>query len=371
LTRDVFISYSSRDRAIADAVCHRLEADGARCWIAPRDIPPGDSYARRIKDAIRQSRVLVVVLSAGANASPHVMREVERAVHYGVAILPLRIEDVLPSDDLEYFLATVHWIDALTPPRERQIEALSRRVRRLLHPDAPDAGEDEDEPPAPAGRPPAPAPPGREVAALGRWLARDRALLAALVALALVPVVADFVLHLHLAPPWPDRLAVSLFTGVVNALALSYAYVMGRGATFERLRAWLIRAGVAAGACGLVFLVLRASVVWNAPTPHDQEVGGFLLRPSIRMLLETDEETIQDLLIGYENDPTNVWELWTVAVDRVALLLSWLGACGALSVAVAILVVLAGSGARWPEPAAESRGAGAPFSPRVGDAPDV
>ena len=45
-------------------------------------------------------------------------REVERAVHKQLSILPFRIEDVLPSKSLEFFLSAQHWMDAFPPPRE-------------------------------------------------------------------------------------------------------------------------------------------------------------------------------------------------------------------------------------------------------------
>ncbi|MDB5446864.1 MAG: hypothetical protein JWQ97_2181 [Phenylobacterium sp.] len=41
MSHDVFISYSSRDKPTADALCHTLDAAGVRCWMAPRDIQPG------------------------------------------------------------------------------------------------------------------------------------------------------------------------------------------------------------------------------------------------------------------------------------------------------------------------------------------
>ncbi|HXQ15450.1 MAG TPA: toll/interleukin-1 receptor domain-containing protein [Caulobacteraceae bacterium] len=41
---DVFISYSSKDKTTADAICALLERDGAKCWIAPRDILPGEAW---------------------------------------------------------------------------------------------------------------------------------------------------------------------------------------------------------------------------------------------------------------------------------------------------------------------------------------
>jgi hypothetical protein len=44
MARDVFISYSSKDKPTADAVCATLEANGIRCWIAPRDVVPGSDW---------------------------------------------------------------------------------------------------------------------------------------------------------------------------------------------------------------------------------------------------------------------------------------------------------------------------------------
>ncbi len=41
----VFISYSSRDKLVADKVCSGLEGSGFRCWIAPPDITPGKAAA--------------------------------------------------------------------------------------------------------------------------------------------------------------------------------------------------------------------------------------------------------------------------------------------------------------------------------------
>ncbi len=40
MAHDVFISHSAKDKATADAVCAVLEAEGIRCWIAPRDVLP-------------------------------------------------------------------------------------------------------------------------------------------------------------------------------------------------------------------------------------------------------------------------------------------------------------------------------------------
>lgn len=132
MTHDVFISYASKDKPIADAVCARLEQASLRCWVAPRDILPGEEYTVAIVNAIENSSILILVLSGSANVSPHISREAERAVHRGVSILPLRVEDILPSGSLEYLIGATHWLDAVTPPIDRHLDRLVQAAQLLV-----------------------------------------------------------------------------------------------------------------------------------------------------------------------------------------------------------------------------------------------
>lgn len=132
MAHDVFISYVSTDRKAADTACAILEKNKIRCWIAPRDVLPGVKWAKAIVDAISNSRLMVLILSSRSNDSTHVMSEVELAVHRGIPILPLRIEDVVPSGEMEFFLSATHWLDALTPPFEAHLERLASTVKTLL-----------------------------------------------------------------------------------------------------------------------------------------------------------------------------------------------------------------------------------------------
>jgi hypothetical protein len=132
MAHDVFISYASSDKSVADAACAKLEAEGIRCWIAPRDILPGREWGASIIEAIESARIMMLVFSSNANTSQQIPREVERAVSKGLPIIPFRIEDVVPSRNLEYFLSTPHWLDAMTPPLERHLEYLAETVKLLL-----------------------------------------------------------------------------------------------------------------------------------------------------------------------------------------------------------------------------------------------
>jgi cell division protein FtsZ len=132
MAHDVFISYSSRDKPVADAVCAHLERDGVRCWMAPRDILPGQEYGAALVEAIESSKLIALVLSRNSASSPQVLREIERAVHKGLAILPLRIDEVVPAGSLEFFISTTHWLDALTPPLEQHLARMVNVARELL-----------------------------------------------------------------------------------------------------------------------------------------------------------------------------------------------------------------------------------------------
>lgn len=132
MVREVFISYSQPDYDCAMELVARIEREGINCWIAPRDIAPSTDWASEIIDAISNARVMILVFSSSSNESPQVRREVERAVHKQVSILPFRIENVVPSKSLEYFLSSQHWMDAFPPPRDPHYVRLCAYLKNQL-----------------------------------------------------------------------------------------------------------------------------------------------------------------------------------------------------------------------------------------------
>ena len=108
----IFISYASDDKAAADQVCLALEASGMTCWIAPRNIGAGADFPSAILQGISSTRLMIVILSAGAVSSPHVLSEIDHAFNQKRPIIPVRLSSVTLPKDFDYFLATQQWLEA-------------------------------------------------------------------------------------------------------------------------------------------------------------------------------------------------------------------------------------------------------------------
>lgn len=128
---DVFISYSTIDHTMTDAIVAGLEKRGVHCWVAPRDIQPGTTYGQAIITAINECKGMIVIFSSNSNASEQVMQEVERAVSKRMTIIPFRIENVVPTGAMELFLSARQWLDAFEPPLETILEQLADTISTL------------------------------------------------------------------------------------------------------------------------------------------------------------------------------------------------------------------------------------------------
>jgi TIR domain len=129
---DVFISYATENKRIADDICGHLEANTISCWMAPRDIDAGSDWPEAIHRSIRDSRAMVVVFTAEANDSRHMPREIALAIDHDVRILPFKLSKTPPGPRLEYLLKTTQWVDGVQPPRGERIRFLAAQIRPLL-----------------------------------------------------------------------------------------------------------------------------------------------------------------------------------------------------------------------------------------------
>lgn len=109
---EIFISYSHKDSDIQQAVVQKLEENGLSCWYAPRNIQPGEEWAEAITNALRQCRMVVLIFTENSNTSVQVLREVSLSVDFRKNILPFKCDNAMPIGSMQYYLSTLHWLDA-------------------------------------------------------------------------------------------------------------------------------------------------------------------------------------------------------------------------------------------------------------------
>jgi len=127
----IFVSYSSKDKAIADALYARLRRSGQRVWIDRVELTAGVSLLDRIAAAIDEVDVVVVLLSNHAINSDWVRKELEiAAAREKTGSRPQVIPVVLDDCHFPAFLSHKRTI-ALRPPRRMYIKASVEIIRAL------------------------------------------------------------------------------------------------------------------------------------------------------------------------------------------------------------------------------------------------
>ena len=95
---DVFLSHSSRDKAIVRPLAERLRQDGLRVWFDEWELRPGDSIPSKIEAGLEHSRVLVLCMSAQAFGSDWAQLEsgtfrFRDPLNQDRRFIPLRLDD--------------------------------------------------------------------------------------------------------------------------------------------------------------------------------------------------------------------------------------------------------------------------------------
>lgn len=106
----LFVSHHSGDADAAQRVEAALRPRGVACWMAPRDVEPGEPFDEAIDRAISRCAAVLLLVSTPAAESRHVKRELIIADNRRKMIIPLRLETVEPQK-LSYHLADSQWID--------------------------------------------------------------------------------------------------------------------------------------------------------------------------------------------------------------------------------------------------------------------
>lgn len=128
---NVFISHSTVNEEQVRPLCAYLEDKGLKCFVSYRDIPSGVSYPGAITRALRESEMLLLVLTKESNESTQVDRELTLANDQKKKMSCFRLEDITYSDDKAYLMSGVNWLDAFPDPERHYFELLQDICRQL------------------------------------------------------------------------------------------------------------------------------------------------------------------------------------------------------------------------------------------------
>lgn len=130
---DIFISYSRRDSALVDEFVRLMEGEGFRVWIDRDGIESGDAFKKIIVRAIKESGLVVFFSSEYSNASSWTAKEISVAVHHGKTIIPIKIDNTVYNDEVEFDLVSLDYIDYTdVATREAMKAKLLRTLRAKL-----------------------------------------------------------------------------------------------------------------------------------------------------------------------------------------------------------------------------------------------
>ena len=140
----IYICYAPKDKGIAEKIYAELKQKEIQCWISSKDIINGQSYAEGIIDAIEKSAVVIFIYSSNANASPQIIRELEKAASQDKFIIPFKIDLSQPSKLIEYYLSSPYSLDATNGTLEDNIYKLEKVIKRI-HSQLPEHNNNESE----------------------------------------------------------------------------------------------------------------------------------------------------------------------------------------------------------------------------------
>jgi hypothetical protein len=113
---DVFLSYSSKDKAVVRDIAKRLRKDKLKVWFDEWELKPGDSIPAKIEEGLENSRVLVLCMSANAFGSDWAQLEsgtfrFRDPLNTQRRFIPIRLDDAPIKGSLAQFLY-VNWLSA-------------------------------------------------------------------------------------------------------------------------------------------------------------------------------------------------------------------------------------------------------------------
>lgn len=133
----IFISFNRNDTKCADFISRTLEEKGHKTWHYKKDMGPTmntNAYPKAITEAIKNSKIVIIILSENSVKSMHVKNEICLSCAEegnGTLIMPIKIDDVDISDEIYYYLCRQD-IACIVPPDEDELLDFVEKVHEAL-----------------------------------------------------------------------------------------------------------------------------------------------------------------------------------------------------------------------------------------------
>lgn len=124
----VFISYARKNLNAVKEIISLLEKKGIVTYIDYRDIPPGAVFAEEIVNAIEGAVCCILMYTSDSNRSGYVLNEMNSAINHNKPIIPLRLDQTIPSKALEFYIGKNNWVDYAG---EISLETIIRAIRGI------------------------------------------------------------------------------------------------------------------------------------------------------------------------------------------------------------------------------------------------
>lgn len=130
----VFISYSSKDEALATKIVASLEDAGLDAWFNKREIMPGDNWAEKIAQGLKESNAMVVLVTADAMESDAVRNDISYALSekaFRKRLIPVLVGDSgdFPSDSIPWIFNRLKTIKL---SRDGENEEQFKKIAQVL-----------------------------------------------------------------------------------------------------------------------------------------------------------------------------------------------------------------------------------------------
>lgn len=111
IPRQVFVSYSRKDKDIVLTICKELQSYGVGVWIDLEGKYHGQNFKNVIVDAIEKSTIVLFFSSEESNASYYVQQEIALSVAKRKHIIPIILDDSKFANSIQFDLCNIDWID--------------------------------------------------------------------------------------------------------------------------------------------------------------------------------------------------------------------------------------------------------------------